>query len=241
MLVRAGGAPRTIIAESRRDVKLGADAEAEGLIIEDLRSSTDLPILSEERGSVGGSGRGDGLRWIVDPLDGSVNYLMGIPLSAVSIGLWHDDQPVLGAIYDFWRDDMYTGILGSGAWLNDVPIRASETAEVGRAVLCTGFPAGTDFSSDAVGQFVRDVQQYRKIRLLGSAALSLAFVAAGRVDAYFERDIKLWDVAAGIAIACSAGSRIERAVSRHPQSLTVYVANVHLSRLWRKTHPSIPG
>jgi myo-inositol-1(or 4)-monophosphatase len=214
-------APR-ITAESQRDVKLLADVEAEDRIVEVLRGGSPFPILSEERGFIAGKESGNDTRWIVDPLDGSLNYLQGIPFYCVSIGLWSGHEPLVGVVYDFVRDELFTGVVGEGAWRNDTAIHAAATATCDRAVLSTGFPAATDFSADALGDFVERVRAYRKVRLLGSAALSLAYVACGRVDAYAERDIKLWDVAAGLAIVRAAGGLTVCKPTAVEHALTVY-------------------
>lgn len=229
-LVRARVSEVIVTTGLGRDVKLAADRGSEECIIHILREKSDFAILSEECGTVEGRDTHQGLRWIVDPLDGSLNYLKGIPLCCVSVGLWDQDKPLLGVVYDFIHEEMFTGIVGIGAWLNEAPVRVSDVCEQECAVLCTGFPVSTDFSSDAVAGFVRQICQYKKVRLLGSAALSLVYVAAGRMDAYCERDIKLWDVAAGLAIVCGAGGHIVRAVSEKPQALTVYAGNSSLPK-----------
>lgn len=215
-----------IAAEPARDVKLSADRDAEARIVDILTAHADVEILSEECGMVASrGGRPSRLRWIVDPLDGSLNYLRGIPLCGVSVGLWDGNTPVLGAVYDFMRDEMFTGVAGQGAWLNGRSIQPSAVARRDRAVLVTGFPVRTTFSREALDAFLHQVRAYKKVRLLGSAALSLCYVAAGRADAYVERDIQLWDVAAGLAIVHGAGGRVVRRPSAKPGALTVYAGN----------------
>ena len=227
-LAGTAGAPGAVAADLDRDVKLEADRLAEELILRVLTGGSEFPVLSEERGAVPGRCE-SALRWIVDPLDGSVNYLRGIPLCCVSVALWSGDDPLVGVVYDFNRGELFTAIAALGAWRNGVPIRVSETTDPSRAVLCTGFPASTDFSEDGVARFARDVRRYRKIRVFGSAALSLAHVATGQVDAYYERDIRLWDVAGGIALVAGAGGRIARAGSAVSNALTLYAGNAALS------------
>lgn len=214
-----------VTANRERDVKLAADHESEGRIIHALRERSTFPILSEESGMIQGTGPDQGARWIVDPLDGSLNYLRGIPLCCVSVGLWNNDDPLLGAVYDFRCNELFSGIVGIGAWLNGDTIQVSQTQERREAVLCTGFPACTDLSSGPLHKFIDHVRQYKKLRLLGSAALSLAYVAAGRADAYYERDIRVWDVAAGLAIVRAAGGVFLQAPSAAPEAMTVYAAN----------------
>ncbi|MDA2909549.1 hypothetical protein MYX04_01310 [Nitrospiraceae bacterium AH_259_D15_M11_P09] len=229
-LVHARTYEPKIVAELERDVKLAADRESEERIIHVLRQKSNFTILSEEHGTNRGVDPCPELRWIVDPLDGSVNYLKGIPLCCASVGLWREEEPLLGAIYDFNRGELFTGIVGVGAWLNGMSIRVSSTSKRDQALLCTGFPVSTDFSCDSLGRFVEQVREHKKIRLFGSGALSLAYVAAGRADAYYERNIKLWDVAAGLAIVGGGGGRVVRVASDIPHALTVYADNGFLPR-----------
>ncbi|HEV8660580.1 MAG TPA: inositol monophosphatase family protein [Thermoanaerobaculia bacterium] len=192
-----------IDSDSARDVKLAADRESERTILQILRSGSDWPVLSEESGWSGDSRAP--VRWIVDPLDGSMNYLRRIPFCCVSIALWQDDEPLLGVIHDIDRDEIFSGVVGDGAWFNEAPMHVSAATRSDSAVLCMGFPLSTDFSPEALGRYIEHIRGYKKIRFLGSAALSLAYVGAGRTDAYYERDIKLWDIAAGLAIVSAAG------------------------------------
>lgn len=230
-LAQAAMTGARVTAESGRDVKLEADHISEAHILDVLHRRSDFWIHSEERGVVGGLGDDD-LCWIVDPLDGSFNYLRGIPSCCVSVGLWRKNEPLLGTIYDFKREELFAGIVGVGAWLNEAPIHVGCVREPGCAVLCTGFPVDTDFSPDALSQFVNLVRAYKKIRILGSAALSLAYVAAGRADVYYERDIKLWDVAAGAAIVLAAGGRVLRSESDKKDAVTLYAGPPSMPALY---------
>lgn len=220
-LVKTALTGARVTAESGRDVKLEADHISEAHILDVLHRKSNFRIHSEERGVVRGQAADD-LCWIVDPLDGSFNYLRGIPSCCVSVGLWRKNEPLLGAVYDFKREELFAGIVGVGAWLNKAPIHVSSVTEPGRAVLCTGFPVEMDFSTDALSRFSNLIRTYKKIRMLGSAALSLAYVAAGRADVYYEQDIKLWDVAAGAAIVLAAGGRILRSESDKKDAVTLY-------------------
>ena len=208
--------------ESARDIKLQADRVAEDRIV-DILAGTGIPIVAEERSAETPAPR-CGLHRIVDPLDGTMNYFQGIPFCCVSIGLWNGDEPQAGVVYDFDRNEMFSGMAGAGAFLNGAPVHVRSVPPE-RAVLCTGFPAGTNFASDAVSRFVDHVRLFRKIRLLGSAALSLAYVATGRADVYFERDIRIWDVAAGLALVRAAGGEFLSAPSSMPYALTLYAHN----------------
>lgn len=197
---------RYISVNLERDTKLSGDMRLNRLIVRQLQEKSPYPVLSEEEEtSWRNSVQNKDCLWIVDPLDGSLNFSRNIPLSCISIALWQGMQPLLGVIYDFNREEMFTGIVAEGAWLNDVPIKVSDNIAKNESILCTGFPVATDFTESALLHFVKDVQAYKKVRLLGSAALSLAYVASGRADVYQENDIAIWDVAAGIAIVQAAG------------------------------------
>lgn len=204
-----------------KDVKVAADNLLEEYIIEQLSSQCDFQILSEESGLLEVDGSDNNYRWIIDPLDGSLNFSRGIPMCCISIALWKDMDPLLGVVYDFNRDESFTGLVGKGAWLNGVPIKVSGIMEKTKSVLCTGFPVSTDFSKKPLLDFVEDIKLFKKIRLLGSAALSLAYVSCGRADFYQENDIKIWDVAAGLALVKSAGGEIEMQPSVKENTLLV--------------------
>lgn len=205
--------------EIGRDIKIEADVRSEAMIIELLSKETKFPILSEEKGLV--PGEDQEYFWIIDPVDGSLNYSRGIPICCLSIGLWKGDEPILGVIYDFNKGEMFYGIAGKGAWVNDQPISVSKIEEKAKAVLCTGFPVKMDFEPKKVSVFVEQIRDYKKIRLLGSAALSIAYVAAGRVESYYEDSIMFWDVAGGIPIVLGAGGRMR--IEKNPK---VYCVNV---------------
>lgn len=186
-----------------KDIKLGADRAAESVILQTLAGQSDYPVLAEESGVTGSIDERP--YWVVDPLDGSMNYSRGLGLECVSIALWQRDEPLLGVVYDFGRDELFSGLVGSGASCNGVPCSVSSVTDRGQAILVTGFPVGRDYATDSLAGFVSQVRAFKKIRMIGSAALSLAWVACGRVDAYWEEGIKLWDVGAGLALVRAAG------------------------------------
>jgi myo-inositol-1(or 4)-monophosphatase len=212
-----------------KDIKLAADVQAEALILAQLRASSVHPILSEEAGA-DDAFAGAGLRWVVDPLDGTFNFSRRLPLCCVSIGLCDGDRPVLGVIHDFMAGVTYEGADGLGAWRNGEPMRVSPVADAGKAALCTGFPAGREFGRDSLLGFVRQAQTSKKVRLLGSAALSLAQVAAGVVEIYHEDDINFWDVAAGLALVMAAGGSHECLPGSSRWQREVFASNGHFSR-----------
>jgi myo-inositol-1(or 4)-monophosphatase len=198
--------PREVLSAENKDIKLAADREAEALIVAALQRDSPHPILGEESGEHGRLR--DGPFWVVDPLDGTLNFSRGLPFCCVSLALVECERPLVGVVYDFHRDELYSASAGEPARLNGVPIAVSGRADSAQAILATGFPSHRDFGDAALLDFVRQVQRFKKVRLLGSAALSLAAVACGRVDAYAEDDIMLWDVAAGLALVEAAGGHI---------------------------------
>lgn len=222
----AASAPARVEKDSARDVKLDADRASEARILKDL-SPSGLPALSEEKGQVG-KPRPDGLRWVVDPLDGSYNHLRGIPLRCVSIGLMKNDEPILGVIYDVDRGELFSGVVGRGLRVNGRSARVSRARPASRAVLLTGLPSGGGFSPARLSVLAQEMRRWRKVRLLGTAALSLAWVAAGRADAYREQGILLWDVAAGLALVKAAGGKYELKRGLAGKGLRVYAHNGRL-------------
>lgn len=207
LLLDLGRNPVAVLSETGHDIKLQADRLAEERILEILRQRLPLPVLTEESGEHGDVAE-TACMWVVDPLDGTFNYSRGLPLCCSAVGLWADGTPVLGAIFNFFRDELFTGIVGRGAQRNGQPIAVSGVREPARAALATGFPHHQDFGAGPLREFVRQVQDFKKIRMLGSAALMGAYVACGWLDAYAEADVWLWDVAAAAAIARAAGAAV---------------------------------
>lgn len=217
-----------VVVDLERDVKIGADFKLHTFIVERLSRGSPFPVYSEEAQEKISLSEIRGPFWIVDPLDGSLNYSRRIPLCSISIALWQDQGPLAGIVYDFNRLEMFTALPGQGAWLNGQPICVSNVREKSEAVLCTGFPVRTDFAEATLTQFAREIKTYKKIRLLGSAALSLAYVASGRADLYQENDIALWDVAAGLALVRGAGGKIDFQTAQKSAQLRVKAGNPFL-------------
>lgn len=188
-------------AEEGREVKVDADKRAEAMIVETLQRLAPMPILSEEAGWIGGEG--DRV-WAVDPLDGSVNYILGYPQCAVSIALLDRGEPVLGVVDCFAMGERFTGLAGKGAWCDGVAIQPSKVSEPSRGVLCTGIPARAKTDDAAMAALTNDLKAWRKVRMIGSAAVALAYVASGRADAYRESGSMIWDVAGGVALVRAA-------------------------------------
>jgi len=196
------------LESSIKDTKLLADIESEILIKEILSHSSEYPILGEE------SGKSDEnlghTYWVVDPLDGTANYNRGIPICCVSIGLIKNMKPILGVIYDFDNDDLYVGdISNSLSTRNDVPIKVSDYLNKSDSVLITGLPHATDYSDESLKNLIKDMQTWKKIRMIGSAAMAACYIASGKAEMYKENGIYLWDIVAGAAIVESAGGQAE--------------------------------
>lgn len=219
---------RKVRWEGQHDIKIKADKAVEKVIIKCLKSNSDYPIFSEERGEVKGKDESTGYCWVVDPLDGSLNFLRGIPNSCISIALWMHNDPMLGVVFDFNRDEAFTALIGKGAWLNRREIRVSKLVDKSKGVLCTGFPSDGDFSDRGLKRFFGEVKKFKKVRLLGSAALSLAYVASGRADFYYENGIKFWDVAAGLCLVKAAGGIINYKKVYGENAFNVSAANTRL-------------
>jgi len=190
-----------VLSDSAKDLKTLADQAAQEAIYRKL-STSGIPILGEEDVEKYG---GTDQRWIVDPLDGTVNFFRGFPIAGVSIGLWEGDNPILGVIKNIYTGDLFEGVVDAGAFLNGKTIAVSGVSKANQAILATGFPSGRNYDTESLLPFVKQVQQFKKVRMLGSAALMLAEVCAGHFDVYKEDDIYIWDVAAGLAIIKAAG------------------------------------
>ncbi len=213
----------TIEAEEGREVKIGADKKAEALILAALEKASAFPIISEEAGWARSMARGDRYVWAVDPLDGSVNYLRSYPHCAVSIALLDNGAPVLGVVDCFVLGERFTGIVGEGAWLNGAPMRVSDIANPAAGILQTGVPARASDSSMKL--FEERLRTWRKVRMIGSAATALAYVAAGRAEAYRESGSMIWDIAAGCALVKAAGGNFRIDAEALDKPLEVSASN----------------
>ena len=188
------------------DLVTEADEKAEQIIKEVLGEAfPNYGVLAEEGGEF--EGHGDA-RWIVDPLDGTTNYAHSLPIFAVSIALEKAGQVVLGVVHDPMSEETYAAERGGGATLNSQPIRVSDTDELVQALLATGFPYDRDEIPAVLDLFGRFAMLTQGMRRLGSAALDMCYVAAGRLDGYYERGIKAWDIAAGSVILEEAGGKV---------------------------------
>ena len=194
-----------ILSNKARDLKLQIDIDAEEIIKEHITQKSSLPILAEESGM---SGEHDEFFWVVDPLDGTSNFLRNIPISCVSISLMQGLTPALGAIFDFNNSDLYCAHKESKAYVNDMEISVSSLSLKKESTLVTGIPAKDNYSDEEFRSMISDFQSWKKIRMIGSAAMASAYVASGKAEAYKENGIFLWDIAAGAAIVKAAGGEI---------------------------------
>jgi myo-inositol-1(or 4)-monophosphatase len=206
-VLRSGfGRPQPVQYKRQVDLLTQADQQAEQKIKEVLRDAFPAHgILAEEGEALAGE---SGSRWIVDPLDGTTNYAHGLPIFGVSVALERAGEVVLGVVHDPMEQETYAAERGGGgATLNGEDIRVSDTDELIRALLATGFPYDRSDMADVLDLFGRFAVLTQSMRRLGSAALDLCYVAAGRLDGYYERGIKAWDIAAGVLILEEAGGK----------------------------------
>jgi myo-inositol-1(or 4)-monophosphatase len=146
---------------------------------------------------------------VIDPLDGTTNFAHGFPFYSVSIGVEYDGRPLLGVVYDPSRDELFTALAGNGARLNDMPIAVSETEQLDRALLVTGFSSNIrETPNNNLNHFSRFTLRTQGMRRTGSAALDLCYVAAGRFDGFWEVKLNPWDMAAGVVILREAGGMV---------------------------------
>ena len=192
---------KEIHEEKGRDIKLIIDQDTEKLIRSNLQV-TNIPILGEEYGG----DIADGKYWVIDPIDGTANYFRGLDECCVSIALMENDVAVIGVIYNFNNDQMYTAVKNHGAFLNNTKISVSDITSRDKASITTGFPASETIESSM--DFLKDLKGWKKVRMFGSAALSCAYVASGKCDYYAEKGVFLWDFAAGICLVKEAGGNI---------------------------------
>ena len=217
------------------DLVTEVDHQSEKCLLGEIQK--DFPghhIFSEETGIIQGN---DEDVWYVDPLDGTVNYAHHIPIFCVSIGYAAHGTVKLGAVYDPMRDEMFLAERGKGAFLNGRPLRVSSVTELQRSLLVTGFPYNAwDTPQDNFANFVKFGKLSQGVRRLGSAAIDLCYVAAGRFEGFWEMALNPWDVAAGGLIAEEAGARVtnvngESDYISPPQSVVASTPGIHTRML----------
>jgi myo-inositol-1(or 4)-monophosphatase len=227
-------APKKINATSAHDVKLELDVRCQKLIERTLRAGfSKIALLGEE--GVSGDPNSP-RRWVVDPIDGTVNFTYGIPHACVSIALQIENhlaalyETVLGVVYDPFNDELWTALRGGPARLNGRVIRVSRRATLREAIISIGFAKSAGNLERTLPYFNRLVRRVRKIRLMGAAALGITYVATGRFDAYIERGIRLWDIAAGgLILECAGGDFFHEPVPG-PYTYRMLASNGRLRR-----------
>lgn len=199
--------PLRVNSSQAHDIKLEIDVRAQELITELLLKKFPDHTLYGEEGSVRKSK--SHYEWVVDPLDGTVNYFYGIPHFCVSIALRFKGEIIVGVIYDPMRDELWTTQKGNSSTLNGKKVSVSERADLAEAVVSVGLSKSGVTISAGLPLLQEMVHRARKCRLMGSAALDMAYVSCGRFDAYIEQGISLWDVAAGWILVENAGGIVE--------------------------------
>jgi myo-inositol-1(or 4)-monophosphatase len=221
--------------KSRTDLVTNADHASEKFIIEKIKSEfPDHAINAEESGVLEGKA---GHQWFIDPLDGTLNYAHGVPIYSVSIGYAYQGVMTLGVIYDPTRDEMFCAERGKGATLNDMPMQVSRHSDLIDCMLVTGFPSEMGLArDDNMNNFLRFSQLTQSVRRLGSAALDIAYVAAGRMDGFWRNEVYPWDVAAGSLMVEEAGGLVtnifgEADFMKKPLSIVAANPTIHAKML----------
>jgi myo-inositol-1(or 4)-monophosphatase len=207
------GSDLTVNEMQRHDIKLELDVRSQKLITEIiLKNDPTHAILGEEEGDLGGQGD---VEWIVDPIDGTVNYYFNIPHFCVSIAARNRQtkEMLLGVIHDPMQNETWSVVKDGAPMLNGKPISASARAAMAEAVVTVGFSKSKSALDAGFERYKRIAYDVRKTRMLGSAALALAYIACGRLDAYVEEQISLWDIAAGVMLVEAAGGKVTTAPS----------------------------
>ena len=197
-----------VVQKERLDYASEVDADAEKAIVKELRRAyPDYGVLGEEGGLQ--PGKHPRYHWVIDPLDGTSNYLHGFPHFCVSIALVDNGEPTDAVIFDPLRNELFTASRGAGAQLNERRIRVAERKDLAGVTVATGFPPRERARAGAQLECIRELLVHAEdVRRTGSAALDLAYVACGRSDGYFEAGVKAWDIAAGVLLVREAGGKV---------------------------------
>jgi len=210
------------------------DLRSEAIIRDAIQLAFPGDSVVGEEGGVSGDGEG---RWVIDPLDGTVNFAHAVPIFAVTLAYLQRNRPSLGVTFDPMRDEMFHASAGKGAWLNGQRLHVSTCERLDRGLLVTGFPYSIRSApNNNLGHYAAFAMRSLGVRRLGSAALDLAYVAAGRFDGYWELAIEAWDVAAGMLMVEEAGGRVTRADGQPdplqiPASIVASNARLHTAMM----------
>ena len=233
-ILRAGYTPRPgsisnleVTFKGPIDLVTDVDLRSEAFLLSEInRRYPEHRIVSEENGVSEGAAQ---KLWLIDPLDGTINFAHGIPIFCVSLAFVEAEEVRLGVVYDPMRDECFSAERGKGSWLNGEPLQAGASSSLDRSLLVTGFPYNIRTAVDTnLGHYADFSLRSMGVRRLGSAALDLCYVAAGRFDGYWETSINSWDVAAGVLIAAEAGARVTKIDGSPPLltgSLSIAAAN----------------
>lgn len=193
-----------ILNKDKRDIKAEADQLMEMKIRDFLKSEFTFPILGEEFGDDGDFN--DLTGFVIDPIDGTYNFTRKNPIFCISVAFLEKGNPLFGIVYNPILKEMISGIVGDGVYLNDIKQKSRNSIEINQSVVGTGFPTKMNLEDDErLKKYFENMKKFKKVRMLGSAAQTLAWIGIGRLDAYFENSIMLWDVAAGLAIVEASG------------------------------------
>ena len=214
------------------DFVTASDIKAEKILIEELQKARPrFSILSEEIGLITND---EEFKWIIDPIDGTANFLHGIPHFAISIGLEHDDEIICGIVYDPIKDEMFVAEKGNGSYLNNQRMRVSSRSKLKDCIVFTGGPRLDSKNKELA------LEEYKKfsskihipIRKLGSASLDMAYVAAGRCDGFWQRNLNYWDIAAGIVLVKEAGGFVTdfEGENRYVENKTILATNSKINK-----------
>ena len=209
-----------------------SDKKVEKILINELsKARPNYSILSEESGEIKNE---ESFKWIIDPIDGTSNFLHGIPHFAISIGLEQEKEIICGIIYDPIKDEMFSAEKGKGSYVNNQRIRVSSRTKLKDCMIFTGGPRyNSDKKEITLDEYKRFTSKVAiPIRKLGSASLDLAYIAAGRADGYWQRDLKYWDIAAGIILVKEAGGYVTdfNGNSEYVKNETIIAANPKINK-----------
>ncbi len=205
------GRPLKVNVEEAHDIKLELDVRSQALITELLLEKFPNHAIIGEEGDA--ENTSTDFEWVIDPIDGTVNYFYGIPHFCISIALREKGEIIVGVIYDPMRDELWHAELGGKAYLNDQPVAVSEYTDISKSIVSVGMSKTMAELEVGLSIFQDLLVRARKCRMMGSAALDLAYVATGRFDAYIERSVNWWDIAAGVLLVNCAGGRLAIAPS----------------------------
>ena len=198
-----------VLAKGPGDFVTSADKRTEKILIDELQKAhPDYGIITEETGIINKTNLKN--RWIIDPIDGTMNFLNGVPQFAISIGYEEDSEIKCGVIFNPITNEMFCAEKGNGAYLNNSRIRVSSKKKIKDALLVTGGPKGASKIKDKIfSEYINVSKNVSNVRKFGSAALDMAYVACGRFDGYWQRELNYWDIAAGIIILKEAGGFVD--------------------------------